>query len=134
MIRVLIAGEHRLLCQGLRRLLAKHADLSVIGEAGSRAETLCAAHVCDADLVLLDLSMQGLDGFDLSDQIRELRPSIKILLLSTYSEESIILRALRVGVDGCMAKENTDDDLIAAIRRLAGRNAVASEWFFAVTP
>ena len=120
MIRILIAADHRIVRQGLRRLLAEHGDLSVTAETGSYAETLTAVQTHDIDLAVVDLTMPGRDGVELSDLVKAIRPNAKILFLSPYSEKSIALRALRVRADGCMAKENTAEQMIAVIRRLGG--------------
>ena len=123
MIRILIAADHRIVRQGLRRLLAEHKDLSVTAEAGNYAETLTAVQAHDIDVAVVDLTMPRRDGIELSDLVKAVRPNAKILFLSAYSEKSIVLRALRAGADGCMAKENTAEQMIAVIRRLGGVEA-----------
>ena len=85
MIRILIAADHRIVRQGLRRLLAEHGDLSVTAETGSYAETLTAVQTHDIDLAVVDLTMPGRDGVELSDLVKAIRPNAKILFLSPYS-------------------------------------------------
>lgn len=121
MIRILIAADHQIVRQGLRRLLAEHGDLSVTAETGDYAETLSAVQAHDIDVAVVDLTMPGRDGVELSDLVKTVRPNVKILFLSAYSEKSIGLRALRARADGCMAKENTAEQMIAVIRCLGSR-------------
>ncbi len=125
MIRILIAADRQIVRQGLRRLLAEHRDLSVAAETGNYAETLSAVQAHDIDVAIVDLTMSGCDGVELSDLVKAIRPNVKILFLSAYSEKSIVLRALRARADGCMAKENTAEQMIALIRRLGGLEASA---------
>ncbi len=138
MIRILIASDHLLLRQGLVRMLADHADLSVIAEAGTALEVLRAVEAVEIDVALIDFSLAGCDSLELGEGLRRMRPRMRLLVLSTFCEDSIMLRALRASSGCYLGRENTARETIAAIRSLAspemptarnpGARAVAAEF------
>ena len=87
MIRVLIADDHAVVREGLKRIVAENADMEVAGEAGNGHEVLDFARRHDCDLVLLDLAMPGKDGLDTLKELKLLRPHLPVLVLSVYPEE-----------------------------------------------
>lgn len=117
-IRLLIADDHQIFRQGLRRLLADHADMAVVAEAADYGEVVDALHRNPIDLVVLDLSMPGRGGVELIGYIKNLQPQIKVLVLTMYSEEPYVTQVLRAGAEGYMTKENAADELVQVIRRL----------------
>jgi DNA-binding NarL/FixJ family response regulator len=119
MIRLLIADDHRIFRQGLKRLLAEYDDLTVSGEAANEAEVLDAVRAQPFDVAILDLTMPGRGGSDLISRAKSLQPSMRILVMTMHGEEPFITQSLRAGADGYMTKENAADDLIMAIRRVA---------------
>ncbi len=119
MIRLLIADDHRIFRQGLKRLLAEYDDLTVSGEAANEAEVLDALRAQAFDVAILDLTMPGRGGPDLIGRAKSLQPSMRILVMTMHGEEPFITQSLRAGADGYMTKENAADDLIMAIRRVA---------------
>jgi len=118
MIRLLIADDHRIFLQGLRRLLTDHSDLQVVAEAANYAEVIAAVRSRNLDVALLDLSMPGRDGAEMIGHVKALKPALKILVLTMHKEDALVMRALRAGTDGYMLKENAAEELVDVIRQL----------------
>ena len=118
MIRLLIADDHRIFLQGLRRLLTDHSDLQVVAEAANYAEVIAAVRSRNLDVALLDLSMPGRDGAEMIGHVKALKPALKILVLTMHKEDALVMRALRAGTDGYMPKENAAEELVDVIRQL----------------
>ena len=97
MIRVLVADDHSIMRDGLKRILAATPDLHVAGEAASGDEALAAVKANDYDVVMLDMSMPGLSGIDLIKRLKLEKPKLKILVLSMHVESQYSARALKAG-------------------------------------
>jgi DNA-binding NarL/FixJ family response regulator len=119
MIRLLIADDHQLFRQGLRRLLSEHADLSVVAEASNYDEVVAAVLAQPIDVAILDLSMPGRGGIPLIGHVKSLRPALRTLIMTMHGEDTYVMQALRAGTDGYMTKENASEEMVVAIRRLA---------------
>ena len=100
MIRVLIADDHEIVRDGLKRILAATSDLSVTGEAASGDEALRLARANDYDVAMLDLSMPGLSGIDLIKRLKAEKPKLRLLVLSMHGEHQYAARALKAGASG----------------------------------
>lgn len=118
MIRVLLADDHALYREGLR-LLLERANISVVGEAADGAEAIRLTFELLPDIVVMDLSMPIHNGLEATAKIRKALPNAKIVLLSMHEDESSILEALKVGVNGYVFKSQTDRDLIHTIEVVA---------------
>jgi len=118
MIRLLIADDHRMFRQGLRRLLSDHPDLLVVAEAANCAETINAVRTQAVDIAIVDLSMPGRSGPELIAHAKSVRPAMQILVMTMHDEEAHVTQALRAGADGYTTKEISADELDSAIRRL----------------
>lgn len=118
-VRILIADDHAIVRDGLKRILENEADCAVVGEAGDGDEALAAARANAADVVLLDLSMPGRSGIDLVRQIKADRPELKILVLSMHDAEQYAVRAIRAGASGYLTKDSASTQLVAALRKVA---------------
>ncbi|MGE5320705.1 MAG: response regulator [Hyphomicrobiaceae bacterium] len=119
MTRLLIADDHLLFRQGLRRLLADEADFEVVAEAANWTEVIAAARTQTIDVAILDLSMPGRGWADTIRQVKAIAPHLYILVLSMHTEEAIILAALKAGANGYMTKEDAADAVTMVIRKLA---------------
>jgi DNA-binding NarL/FixJ family response regulator len=119
MIRLLIADDHRIFLQGLRRLLADHQDLTVVAEARNYAEVMNAVRHHELDVAVLDLSMPGRDGVEMISHVKVMKPSLKTLIMTMHMEEPWVTRALRAGTDAYMIKDNAAEQLVEVIRRVA---------------
>ena len=125
-IRILIADNHALLRHGLTMVFALHNDLSVVGEAKNGMEALKLAKTASPDVIIMDLSMPGMDGVEATRRIRQEVPSAKILILTTFGTSADVARALREGASGALVKDADDDELVKAIRNVAAGKQVFS--------
>jgi DNA-binding NarL/FixJ family response regulator len=119
MIRVLIADDHSIVRDGLKRILAATPDLQVAGEAASGDEALAAVKANDYDVVMLDMSMPGLSGIDLIKRLKLEKPRLKILVLSMHGESQYAARALKAGAAGYLGKDSAAEALLGALRKIA---------------
>jgi DNA-binding NarL/FixJ family response regulator len=115
-IRVLIVDDHPVVRHGLRSLLAGHPDLEAIGEAGDGAEALSWLASHEADVILLDIQMKGLGGLEVARRAHRSHPSVKIIVLTTYDDESYLREALEAGVSGFLLKSASHESLPDSIR------------------
>jgi two-component system response regulator NreC len=116
MIRVLLADDHRMLREGIRALLERQDDITVVGEASDGREAVrLAASLCP-DLVVMDVSMPLLNGIEATRQIKRDCPDVRILILTVHEQKDYVAQLLVAGADGYIIKRAAGDDLIAAIR------------------
>ena len=126
MIRVVIADDHTIVREGLKGLLAAAGDLQVVGEAQNGHEVLERVRALEFDLLLLDMSMPGRSGIELIKQVRSEKPKLRILVLSMHEEHQYAVRAIRAGAAGYLTKESASQQLVDAIRKVAGGGAFIS--------
>ena len=119
MIRILLADDHKIVRDGLKRILAACADIEVAGEAASGDETLSLVRANDYDVAMLDLSMPGLSGMDLIKRVRLEKPKLRILVLSMHGEQQYAARALKAGASGYLNKDSAAEQLVGALRKIA---------------
>lgn len=117
MIKVFIVDDHIIFREGLKRVISGAADMEVVGEAGDGRQALEAIADSDSDVVLLDLSLPGMEGLDVLRHLQGENPKLPVLILSIYSEEQYALRVLKNGAAGYLTKESVPSDLIRAIRK-----------------
>ena len=115
---VLVADDHAIIRDGLRKLLADTHDFVVVGEATNGNAALQAVRARDWALLILDISMPGRNGLELIKLIRQERPRLPILIFSMHHEEQYAMRALRAGASGYLSKESDMDLLLPALRKL----------------
>jgi DNA-binding NarL/FixJ family response regulator len=116
MIRVLIAEDHHLVRQGIRALLEKADDLEVVGEAQDGQEAVELAERLTPDVVVMDLSMPRLNGSQATERIRSQRLPTQVVILSMYSDETLVRQALRAGAKGYLLKHSVAEELLLAVR------------------
>ena len=126
MIRVVLADDHTIVRTGLKEILAAIEDIEVVGEATNGHEVMARVRALDFDVRVLDMSMPGRSGIELIKQVRREKARLRILVLSMHSEEQYAVRALKAGASGYLTKESAADELVAAIRRIAGGGAYVS--------
>ena len=119
MIRILIADDHNIVRDGLKRILAAHGDLDVTAEAASGDEMLGLVKANDYDIVMMDMSMPGLSGIDLIKRLKIEKPKLRILVLSMHGEQQYAARALRAGASGYLNKDSAAEMLVGALRKIA---------------
>ena len=119
MTKVLIVDDHPVVREGLRQILKETPDISVTAEASNGQEALSKAMENDVDVILLDLSMPGRNGLDVLSLLKNVKPNLQILILSTYPEQQYAVRALKAGAAGYLTKESAPEELITAIRKVS---------------
>ncbi|HUX64766.1 response regulator transcription factor [Sulfuricella sp.] len=119
MIRILIADDHAIFREGLKKVLADADDLAVEGEAVDGHEVMAKVRERDWGVLVLDMSMPGKSGIELIKQIRSEKIKVPILVLSMYGEEQYAVRAIKAGASGYMTKESASSQLVEAIRKVA---------------
>jgi len=114
-IRLLIADDHGVLRAGLRALLNAEPEFEVVGEAETGEEALHMAESLRPDVVLLDVSMPGLSGIEVTREMRARFPDMRVLILTVHEDETLLREALRAGAAGYIVKRAVEEELIAAI-------------------
>jgi len=113
--RVLLADDHALVRAGLRRILDAQPGLQVVGEVEDGAAALAALRREEVDVLVLDLTMPGKDGFAVLAEAKRLREGLKILVLTMHADPEYVARAVREGADGYLLKDSAVNDLVAGI-------------------
>jgi DNA-binding NarL/FixJ family response regulator len=117
-IRVLIVDDHPVVRHGLHSLLSGHLDIDVVGEVEDGLGVLPYLADHEVDLMLLDIKMKGRNGIEIARRVRRSYPNIKIIILTTYDDESYLHQALEVGVQGYLLKSVSHEILPDSIRRV----------------
>ncbi|HEY8454540.1 MAG TPA: response regulator transcription factor [Actinopolymorphaceae bacterium] len=126
MIRVLIADDHPIVRNGLRGAFAAEADVEVAGEAATGREAVERAARGDVDVVLMDLRMPEMDGVQAISALRERTPDVRVLVLTTFDNESDVLAAIEAGATGYLLKDAPTEELLRAVRSAYRGEAVLS--------
>ncbi|HXG00586.1 MAG TPA: response regulator transcription factor [Bacteroidota bacterium] len=126
MIRVIIADDHPMVREGLKKTLSEEVDIRIIGEARTAQETRALVSETEADVLVLDISMPGTSGLSLLQDIVRLKKDLRVLILSMHPEERFAIRALKEGASGYLTKEAAPEELARAIRKIAtGRRYIS---------
>ena len=118
-LRILLADDHKLLRSGLRLLLERQPDMTVVGEADDGREAVRSAATSKPDIVVLDIGMPNLNGIEACVQITQENSAIAVVMLSMHSDESYVLRALKAGARAYLLKDSAESDLVRAIHAVA---------------
>jgi DNA-binding NarL/FixJ family response regulator len=114
-VRILLADDHTLMRQGLRRILESHADFDIVNESSSGIEAVEAARQLKRDVAIVDVGMKELNGIEATAQILKYSPHTAVLILSMYDDERYVLRAVKAGARGYVLKNSAGEELIQAI-------------------
>jgi DNA-binding NarL/FixJ family response regulator len=125
-IRVLIVDDQAITRSGLRTLLGGVEDIEVVGEARDGAETVELAASLQPDVVLMDLRMPGVNGIEATRRIHRASPHMAILVLTVFEDDTSVFPAIRAGARGYLLKDAEREELLRAIRTVAGGGAVFS--------
>ncbi|XUW99639.1 MAG: response regulator transcription factor [Dehalogenimonas sp.] len=126
MTTIVLADDHKIVRQGVRALLEYEPDFDIVGEAGSGSEALSLLETTIPDVLVTDLSMPGLTGIELADEIRKRRWPTKVIILSMHGDEPYVARAMACGASGYILKESGVEHMVNAIREaLAGGRYVS---------
>jgi two-component system, NarL family, invasion response regulator UvrY len=119
-LRVLIADDHAIVREGLKRILADAPELRVAGEAATGTDAIRLVKEERWDVMLLDISMQGANGLEVLRAVKEVAPKLPVLILTMYPEDQYAVRMLKAGAAGYLTKEGAPQQLVSAIRKVAG--------------
>lgn len=117
--RIVLADDHKIVRDGLKRILAATPDLQVAGEAADGDEILALVKAGDYDVAVVDMSMPGLAGIALIKRLKLEKPKLRILVLSMHGESQYAARALKAGASGYLNKDSAAEMLVGAIRKIA---------------
>lgn len=118
-IRVLVADDHGVMRKGLRLQLEQNRQCEVIAEAADGREAIRLTEATEPDIVIMDIGMPGLNGIEATAQIVKHNPRVAVIILSMYSDESYLVRALTAGAKAYLLKASADVDLIPAVKAVA---------------
>ncbi len=115
-IRVFLTDDHLILREGIRSLLEKVPDIEMVGEADNGSEAVTKVAQLMPDVVLMDITMTGLNGLEATRQIKQEHPSVKVLILTMHETDQYLSEMLEAGASGYVVKTTTSSELISAIR------------------
>lgn len=116
--RIVLADDHTLVRQGVKKILEGTGDLQVVGEAGDGVELLFLLNELKPNMVILDISMPNLQGIQTARQIKMKYPAMKILVMTMHREREYLYEAISAGVEGYLLKEDAEKELFSAIETL----------------
>jgi len=125
-LRILLADDHTIIRNGLRLLLERQPDFTVVGEASNGREAIELADLKNPDVIIMDVAMPIMNGIEATARITAAQSKIAVVILSMHSDESYILRSLRAGARGYLLKDSAEADLIGAVRAVAAGKAFFS--------
>jgi DNA-binding NarL/FixJ family response regulator len=125
-LRILLADDHNLFRQGIRRILEAQPDLQVVAEASSGLEAIDLARQHQPDVAIVDIAMKELNGIEATAQLLRHSPKTAVLILSMYSDERYVVRAVRAGARGYLLKDTVEEGLIDAVQHVAQGQAFFS--------
>ncbi len=117
--KILLADDHKIVRDGLRMLFENETGLEVVGEAGNGWETLKLAHKLNPDVVIMDITMPGLNGIDTTQRITNEMPGVKVIALSMHSDRRFVSGMLEAGASGYLLKDCAIEELAAAVRAVS---------------
>ena len=118
-IRVLVCDDHALFREGVRTVLAGVSEIEVVGEAANGSEAVELARKLSPDVVLMDIAMPVLRGFDATRRIRRFLPNARVLMLTIYDDEDVVVRCMEAGAFGYLVKDSPPAQLIYAVQAAA---------------
>jgi two-component system invasion response regulator UvrY len=123
-LNILIGDDHRIVREGLKQVLADAPDIAVVAEAETGPDILAKVEALGGPAglaaVLLDIALPGRDGMDVLQALKKAWPQLPVLMLSTYPEKQYAVRCIKLGAAGYLNKSANPDDMIAAVRKVAG--------------
>ena len=127
-LRVLIADDHAIVCEGLKQIISSDPAFMVIAEVNTAAQAMQVVRAGGIDILLLDISLPDRNGIDLLKQLKQETPSLKVLICSLHHEDAYALRALRAGAAGYLSKQCAPGTLLNALYQVAiGRKYISAE-------
>jgi DNA-binding NarL/FixJ family response regulator len=117
-VRVLLADDHIVVRQGLRRILETQSDIEIVAETGSGLEACKLAGQLKPDIAVLDIAMKELSGIDATSRVMRYSAKTSVLILSMYGDERYVMAAIKAGARGYLLKDSVEEEIILAIRNL----------------
>ncbi len=118
-LRVLLADDHQIVREGLRRMIESQPDMRVVGEAANGKEVLTQAKALEPDVVVMDLSMPELNGLQATERLAAELPAVKVVALTAHEDECYLRQLSKVGASGYVLKRSAGEELIKAIGTVA---------------
>lgn len=125
-LRLLLGDDHRLVRQGLRKILETRPDWEVVAEVGDGREAVARAVELQPDVAVLDIGMPQLNGIDAAQQVVQRSPRTRVLMLSMHADEAYVVRALKAGATGYLLKDSADTDLLNGVAAVAAGHSFFS--------
>lgn len=126
MIRILVADDHELIREGLRKVFTREPDLELATAVRDGAEAIAALRRHAVDVAILDFNMPGRSGIDVIAQLHAVKPALPVLILSFMPEQDVALRVFRAGGAGFVSKQSASEEIVSAVRQVAdGRRYVS---------
>ena len=125
-LRLIIAEDHAVVRQSLRLMLEMDDEVDVVGEAVDGGQAVSMAQELHPDLVLMDIRMEGMDGVEATRRLKEVEPDVPVLILTGFSEDQILLKAVEAGAQGFLLKDATAAELKDAIRRVVNGESLVT--------
>ena len=113
-IRILVVDDHQVVREGLRRMLEQEEDMKIVGQSANSEEALSQVITLSPDIVLMDIKMPGVDGIELTRQLKEKQPFCNVIMLTLYDE--YLTEAIEAGATGYLLKDVKREELVRAIR------------------
>jgi two-component system response regulator NreC len=120
MIRAVVVDDHAVVRSGIKLLLEREDDIEVVGEAGNAKDAIFRARALKPDVILLDVVMPGQSGIDVLPSLLKEAPETKVLVLSMQDDPSYVREAFAAGASGYVLKEAADEEVVSAVREIAG--------------
>ena len=118
MIRVLLADDHSIVRDGLRRIVEEDGAMTVVAEASDGREALRKIDDSRPDVAVVDISMPGFDGLEVVSRLKDAHPELPVLILTMHEEAQYVVRAIEAGAMGYLTKQSAPEQLVTAIRKL----------------
>ena len=127
MIRILLADDHSIVRDGLRRIVEEDGAMEVVAEASDGREALQKVATSRPDVAVVDISMPGFDGLEVVSRLKDSHPALPVLILTMHEEAQYVVRAIEAGAMGYLTKQSAPEQLVTAIRKVHGGTRFLTE-------
>lgn len=117
-MKIIVADDHQLIREGIKRILAGQPDVTAVAEAENAQQVLDLVRSGNWDIVVLDIKLPGKSGLDVLKELKDERPKLPVLILSMYPEEQFAVRVIRAGASGYLSKASAGDELLNALNKI----------------
>ncbi|MFO7748702.1 MAG: response regulator transcription factor [Desulfobacteraceae bacterium] len=127
MIKVLLADDHKIVREGLKRIIQESGEMTVTAEASDGSEAIRKAMETRPDVAVVDISMPGMDGLEVVARLKDYTPDIPVLILTMHHEEQYVVRAVETGAMGYVTKQSAPEQLVDAIKKICSGGRYLTE-------